>query len=105
VDILQRRSTVWPSFFIGEIIIMPTYNFRNLETGEEIEVMMKIAELDEFKAANPHLQQFLTKAPSLNYDSASMGFRKTDDNFNSLLKHIKKGNSQGIHTKSTIKTR
>lgn len=83
---------------------MPTYNFRNTETGEETEVFMKISELDDFKANNPQLQQFLTKAPSLNYDSAAMGVRKTDDNFNSLLKHIKKGNSKGI-TKSTIQTR
>jgi hypothetical protein len=83
---------------------MPTYNFRNTETGEEFEKMMKISELDDYKAANPHLQQFLTHAPPLNYDSASMGVRKTDDNFNSLLKHIKKGNSKGM-TKSTIQTR
>lgn len=83
---------------------MPTYNFRNTETGEEFELMMKIAELDDYKAANPHLQQFLTKAPPLNYDSAGMGIRKTDDNFNSLLKHIKKGNSKG-RTKSSIQTR
>lgn len=84
---------------------MPTYNFRNLDTGEETEVSMRISELDEFKANNPHLQQFLTRAPSLNYDSASLGVRRTDDNFNDLLKHIKKGNSKGIKTKSTINTR
>jgi hypothetical protein len=86
---------------------MPTYNFRNNETGEEIEVMMRISELDDYKKNNPHMTQFLTGAPSLAYDSAGLsvsGTKKTDDNFNSLLKHIKKGNSKGV-TQSTIKTR
>ena len=86
---------------------MPTYNFRNNETGEEIELQMKIAELDDYKNNNPHMTQFLTGAPSLSYNPAGLGVKgtmKTDDNFNSLLKHIKKGNSKGI-TKSTINTR
>jgi hypothetical protein len=82
---------------------MPTYNFRNLETGEETTEMMKISELDEFKANNPHLEQYLTGAPSIG-DPHRMGVVKTPDSFNSLLKHIKKGNSKGI-TDSTIKTR
>jgi hypothetical protein len=82
---------------------MPLYNFRNLDTGEETTVLLKISELDEYKEQNPHLQQFLTGAPSIG-DSARLGIRKTDDNFNSLLKHIKKGNSKGLK-ESTIKTR
>ena len=82
---------------------MPIYNFRNLETGEETEIMMKISELDEFKENNPQLQQYITKAPSIG-DPHRMGIVKTPDSFNSLLKHIKKGNSKGIKD-STIKTR
>ena len=82
---------------------MPIYNFRNKETGEETTEMMKISELDEFKANNPHLEQFLTGAPSIG-DPHRMGVVKTPDSFNSLLKHIKKGNSKGI-TDSTIRTR
>lgn len=83
---------------------MPTYNFRNDKTGEEFEVQMRISELDEYKKNNPNLTQFLVKAPATVYDSASLGLRKTDSEFNSLLKHIKKGNSKGT-TESTIKTR
>lgn len=83
---------------------MPTYNFRDSETGEETEVFMKISELDEFKKNNPNLQQYLTGAPAVSYDSVGLGVRKTDDSFNSLLKHIKKGNSKG-KTDSTIQTR
>ena len=82
---------------------MPTYNFRNLETGEETELMMRMSELDEYKENNPHLQQFLTKAPSIG-DAHRLGVVKTPDSFNDLLKHIKKGNSKGT-TESTIKTR
>lgn len=83
---------------------MPTYNFRNKDTDEKIEVFMKIAELDKYKEDNPHMEQFLTQAPALSYDTAGLGVRRTDDNFNSLLKHIKKGNSKGM-TKSTIQSR
>ena len=35
---------------------MPTYGFRNKETGEEIEKIMKISELDTFRAENPQLE-------------------------------------------------
>jgi len=82
---------------------MPIYTFRDKETGEETDHLMKISEIDQFKADNPHLEKIITKAPSLG-DPMRLGVRKTDDNFNSLLKHIKKGNSKGI-TKSTINTR
>jgi len=44
---------------------MPTYNFRNKETDEEFEVTMRISELDEYKANNPHLEQFLTGTPNI----------------------------------------
>lgn len=40
---------------------MPRYNFENINTGEELEVEMKIAELDEFKKNNPELRQVLNK--------------------------------------------
>lgn len=82
---------------------MPIYTFRNTNTGEEEDHMMKIAEYDQFKEDNPHLERIITTAPPLG-DSMRLGVRKTDDNFNSLLKHIKKGNSKGF-TKSTINTR
>lgn len=78
---------------------MPIYNFRNLETGEETTELMKISELDEFKKNNPHLQQFLTGAPSLG-DSVRLGLRKHDDGFNDVLKNIK-----SHHYKSTIETK
>lgn len=44
---------------------MPTYNFRNKETNEEIELTMRMSELDEYKEKNPHMEQFLTGTPSI----------------------------------------
>lgn len=65
---------------------MPNYNFRNNETGEEIEVFMKISELDEYKTNNPHLTQFLTGAPGFARNSS--GGIKTDDGWKENLSRI-----------------
>lgn len=81
---------------------MPTYTFEDLNTQEVVTHYLKISELDTFKENNPHLKQKLT-APAIG-DPARLGITKTPDSFNSLLKHIKKGNSKGI-TDSTINTR
>lgn len=82
---------------------MPLYTFEDVNTGERFEKHLKISELDDFKSANPNLKSIITGAPALG-DSARLGIRKTDGEFNSLLKHIKKGNSKGV-TDSTIQTR
>ena len=82
---------------------MPIYTFKNKETGETFEKMMKIAEFVEYREAHPELETVITGAPSIG-DPHRMGVVKPPDSFNSLLKHIKKGNSKGI-TKSTINTR
>lgn len=66
---------------------MPTYNFRDINSGEETEVTMRISELDEYKKNNPHLQQFLTKPPGLG-DSVRMGFTKPDNGFKEVLSKI-----------------
>ena len=67
---------------------MPTYNFRNKETGEEFEKEMRIAELDQYKADNPHLEQFLTGAPST--ISGTNLNRKIPDWHKDNLKEMKK---------------
>jgi hypothetical protein len=65
---------------------MPTYRFRNTETGEEIEKMMKIAELDTFRAENPHLQTIIT-APMI-CDPVRVGARKMDTGFKEVLQRV-----------------
>lgn len=37
---------------------MPTYKFRNKDTNEVTEHVMRIAELDEFKQNNPQLERY-----------------------------------------------
>jgi len=79
---------------------MPTYNFRDLETGEVTEVIMKMSELDDYKKQNPHLQQFLTAAPALSSDGGGGGL-KIDNGFNDVLKKIKAGSGR----RNTINTK
>lgn len=66
---------------------MPTYNFRNVETGEELEVMMKISELDQFKEDNPQLTQFLSKPPRLVGERGTN--LKVDDGFREVISKVK----------------
>ena len=41
------------------------YEFKNLNTGEIEEHKMSYKELDAFKEANPHLERYISQAPSL----------------------------------------
>ena len=65
---------------------MPNYNFRNKETGEETEVFMSISELDQYKQDNPHLEQFITKAPGIVRGHGKT--RQFDSGFKEVLKKI-----------------
>jgi hypothetical protein len=67
---------------------MPTYSFKNINTGEEIEVSMKIADLDAYKEAHPELKQFISKPPSIG-DSVRLGLKKPDSGFRDVLKNVK----------------
>jgi hypothetical protein len=81
---------------------MPSYNFKNLNTGEEWTDIMSISEREEFLSKNPQVQQQLTSAPSLG-DSIRLGLRKPDNGFRDRLKEIKKAHSRGL-TRSTVNT-
>jgi hypothetical protein len=65
---------------------MPTYNFRNKETGELTEVVMKIAELDNYRAANPQLETIIS-SPMI-CDPVRVGARKMDTGFKEVLQRI-----------------
>ena len=65
---------------------MPTYQFLNTETGEETEVTMRISELDDYRAANPHLQTIIS-APMI-CDPVRVGVRKKDSGFKEVLQKI-----------------
>lgn len=44
---------------------MPQYLFRNTQTQEFEEHMMRISEYDNFKTNNPHLERYIDEAPIL----------------------------------------
>jgi hypothetical protein len=70
---------------------MPTYTFRNKETKETFEIVMKMVELDEYKKDNPHLEIVITYAPPLKYNNHG----KPDDGFRDVLRKIKKEHPRG----------
>lgn len=77
---------------------MPTYLFRNKETGEEFEeFMLKISELEPYLEANPHLEQLVHGCPGLGYNIHT---KKPDDGFRDVLRAIKKrsGKRNSINT-------
>jgi hypothetical protein len=43
---------------------MPTYTFRDNNTGEQFERMMKIAEREEYLQQNPHIESLIVSAPA-----------------------------------------
>lgn len=65
---------------------MPRYDFRNKETGEIIEVTLKIAERDQYMQDNPNLEPYITSPPSMG-DPVRLGIRK-DKGFKEVLQKI-----------------
>lgn len=72
---------------------MPSYTFRDKESGEEFEHFVKMAELEDFLARNPHIEQCV-QCPAISYTAITP---KPDEGFRDVLREIKKK-----HYKSTI---
>lgn len=64
---------------------MPTYEFRNINTGEITEHVMRISEFDEFKSNNPHLERIFTQSPAFAGDHITL---KKDTGFKEVLQRI-----------------
>lgn len=69
---------------------MPTYQFRDKETGEISEVRMSFTVLDKYKQDNPHLEQYHDSFPGVVGDAGIKN--KVPDGFRDVLKSIKKAN-------------
>ena len=69
---------------------MPTYEFRDNETGETFEKRMSILDLDKYKEDNPNLEQYHSTYPGLVADAHVRD--KRPDGFKDVLKSIKKAN-------------
>lgn len=70
---------------------MPTYSFRNKDTGEVFDQIMRIAEREQFLIDNPHLESIITGAPAMG-DSVRLGIRSTDSGFKEVLSKISAAN-------------
>jgi len=66
---------------------MPTYSFRNKETGEIFDQIMRIAEREEFLVQNPHLETVITGAPAFTGDHIT-AVKKYDTGFKEVLQRI-----------------
>ena len=74
---------------------MPTYDFKNTQTGEVWEERMSISERDKFLKTNPHIAPVLTTPKIV---SGVDGLRKPDDSFRDILRNIKKKHSSKKNT-------
>lgn len=66
---------------------MPTYTFRDTESGEVFERVIRMSDLDAYKEGNPHLEQVIGVPTMISGHNF-----KPDSNFREVLKRIKKSN-------------
>ena len=66
---------------------MPTYDFKNKDTGEVFEKIMKIAEKEQFLKDNPNIESYIGSAPAVG-DPVRLGVRKADNGFKDVLQQI-----------------
>lgn len=81
---------------------MPTYTFHNKNTGEFEEHVMKISELDRFKADNPELERALVDAPAFG-DPARLGIRRNDAGWREVLQRVAEKTPGGHVLKDSIR--
>ena len=68
---------------------MPTYIFKNNDTGEEFEQILSMSEREKFLEQNPHIHQL----PSLFSMSGGVGDRiKTDNGWKEMQSRIAEAN-------------
>lgn len=66
---------------------MPTYNFRNTETGEEFEKFISISEKELFLKENANIQQIFKKTPKI-ISGVGDVYSKTDNTWKEVLSKI-----------------
>ena len=93
---------------------MPTYEFRNRETGEVSEHFMSLSAREQFLSDNPHLEQTMTQAPMLvsSVSTANYKSNKVPDGFKEVLSKVAEahptsdvGNKYGKKSIKDVKTR
>lgn len=66
---------------------MPTYRFKDKETGIEHEKFMSISSREQYLKDNPHLESVINGAPML-VDPVRAGVRRSDSGFKEVLHKI-----------------
>jgi predicted nucleic acid-binding Zn ribbon protein len=66
---------------------MPTYTFKDINTGEELELVLKISELNSFREEHPNLTLVVKRS---NFISGHN--KKPDSGFRDVLSRIKSAN-------------
>jgi predicted nucleic acid-binding Zn ribbon protein len=66
---------------------MPTYVFRNTETNEIFEKIMKISDYDQYNLDNPTHERYHNTAPSIG-DPVRLGVTKKDTGFKEVLQRV-----------------
>ena len=66
---------------------MPTYSFRNRETGEVFEKFMSISAREVYLQENPNIETMLSGTPMI-VDPVRIGVRKVDSGFKEVLQKI-----------------
>lgn len=79
---------------------MPTYLFKNKETGDVFQKRMKISERETFLKENSNIEPVLT-APAFSYDSDSLSNKQPSDGFKDVLRNIKSKAIGGKNMKSS----
>jgi hypothetical protein len=69
---------------------MPTYNFLNIDTGEEFESFMKISEREKYLLENTHIHPVMT-APAIVSGVSSSKQNRVPDGFKEVLSKIAEG--------------
>jgi len=85
---------------------MPTYNFLNIDTGEEFESFMKISEREEYLKTNPNIQSVIT-APAIVSGVSTSKQNRVPDGFKEVLSKISEAHPASDladkHSKKSIK--
>jgi len=72
---------------------MPTYQFKNKETGEIVDQFLKLSELDQWKEDNPQWETYHGSAPELVTGTKS-ALRQAGDGWKDLLNRVKDGSGR-----------
>ena len=80
--------TLWNTFKKFGVLILPTYEFINTETGEHFEQFMGMSAKEEFLKENPHIHQTMTQAPAMVSGVSGSKTTKVPTGFNEVLSKV-----------------